>query len=122
MIVTVALPLTPSTVAVIVAAPTVTAVTAPLALTVATDVLLDAQVVGRPVIKFPDASRAVAVRVRTSPGNIFGAPGVTVTLDTGTFATVMTAVPDTPPAVAVIVALPVATAVTRPVADTVATA
>jgi hypothetical protein len=52
---------------------------------------------------------------------MLGADGVTLTLATGTFATVTTAVPDTPPAVAVIVALPVATAVTSPVVDTVAT-
>jgi hypothetical protein len=64
LIVTVALPLTPSTVAVIVAAPGINAVTSPLvALTLATSELLDDHVVGRPVITLPPASRAVAVSV-----------------------------------------------------------
>jgi hypothetical protein len=52
---------------------------------------------------------------------MLGVVGVTVTLVIGTFATETTALPETPPAVAVIVALPVDTAVTSPLVDTVAT-
>ena len=60
----VGLELTDSLVAVIVAAPTPTAVTVaglPLALTVRTAVLLDAQVIARPVSTLPFASLVVAV-------------------------------------------------------------
>jgi hypothetical protein len=45
----------------------------------------------------------------------------TLTLDTGTFVTVMLAVPFTPSLVAVMVAVPAATPVTTPLAFTVAT-
>jgi len=59
--VTEALPLLPSLVAVTVAAPLPTPVTRPPSLTVATFVLLEDHVTGRPVKTLPSASRVVAV-------------------------------------------------------------
>src|SRR5437867_4437451 len=56
-----AVPLCPSLVAVIVAAPAATAVTSPLPFTLATAPLLDCQVMTRPVNGFPLASCGVAV-------------------------------------------------------------
>ncbi len=55
------MPLCPSLVAVIVAEPAPTAVTRPLPLTVATDVLLLDHAIARPVSGLPFASLAVAV-------------------------------------------------------------
>src|SRR6266487_6664716 len=57
-----AVPLCPSLVAVIVAGPAARAVTRPLLLTVATEVLELVQVTVRPVRRLPPASRSVAVR------------------------------------------------------------
>jgi hypothetical protein len=59
--VTVAVPLFPSLVAVMVTLPTVSAVTSPLPLTVATAEALVAHVTGRPVSVLPAESRSVAV-------------------------------------------------------------
>src|SRR5207302_1438133 len=56
-----AVPLCPSLVAVIVAAPVATAVTSPLPFTIATAVLLLAQVTARPLSGVPFASFGVAV-------------------------------------------------------------
>ncbi len=59
--VTVAVPLCPSLVAVIVAEPAATPVTSPVPLTVATPGALLAQAIARPLSGFPLASRGVAV-------------------------------------------------------------
>jgi hypothetical protein len=55
-----AVPDAPSVAAVIVADPAPTAVTSPAPLTLATDVLLDVQVIARPASAFPAASSGVA--------------------------------------------------------------
>src|SRR6185503_1825567 len=107
----VVLPHTDPLVAVIVAAPTPTAVTVaglPLALTVRTAVLLDTQVIARPVSTLPFASLVVAVSSCVPPTTI-GVAGVdTVTVATGTGLTVMVGVvaPGALSLVAVIVAVP----------------
>jgi hypothetical protein len=123
--VTDAVPATPSIVAVIVAVPGATAVTSPVALTVATPGALDVQLAGpRPARVAPPASRAVAVSCWVAPTATVAGVGVTATLATGAgagCATEIVAVPVTVPSAAVIVAVPAATAVTRPVALTVAT-
>src|SRR5213080_2136811 len=120
--VTDAVPLCPSLVAVIVAAPGATAVTRPLPLTVATALFPLAHVITRPPRAFPLASCGVAVSCTVCPCGIVTAGGVTATAATGTLATVTDAVPLCPSLVAVIVAAPGATAVTRPLPLTVATA
>src|SRR6266581_1060814 len=120
--VTAAVPLCPSLVAVIVAAPTAAPVTRPLAETVATAPLLVAQLTTRPLSGLPLASLGVAVSCTVPPTYRLGAVGLTVTDATGTFATVTLAVPLGPSLVAVIVAVPAATPVTSPVADTLAIA
>src|SRR6184192_1683038 len=118
----VAVPLCPSLVAVIVAAPAVTPVTTPLPLTVATAVLLLPQLTGRPDNGLPLASFEVAVSCTVWPTCTDAVPGLTVTDATGTVLTVIVAVPLCPSQVAVIVAAPAATPVTNPLALTVATA
>src|SRR5438874_6440923 len=120
--VTLAVPLCPSLVAVIVAAPGATALTRPLPLPAATAVFRLAQVSTRPPRAFPLASCGVAVSCTVCPCGIVTAGGVTATAATGTLATVTDAVPLCPSLVAVIVAAPGATAVTRPLPLTVATA
>src|SRR5205809_312061 len=115
-------PLFPSLVAVIVAVPAVFPVTSPLALTVATAVLLLAQVTVRPLSGFPFASFGVAVSCTVWPTCTDAVAGLTVTAATGTVLTVTVAGPLCPSQVAVIVAAPAATAVTSPLALTVATA
>src|SRR6184192_4171030 len=107
-------PLCPSEVAVIVAAPASFAVTSPLELTVAAAVLLDVQVTTRPDSGFPAASLGVAVSCTVLPSSTLADAGVTATVATGTGGTVILAVPLCPSLVAVIVAPPVATAVTSP--------
>ncbi len=119
--VTVAVPLLPSLVAVIVAEPAVTPVTRPPLLTVATAVLLLAQVTTRPVSVLPAASLVTAESCWVEPVLMLAVAGLTVTEATGTIVTVMAAVPLLPSLVAVIVAEPAATPVTRPVPLTVAT-
>src|SRR2546422_16987 len=115
-------PLCPSEVAVIVAEPASFAVTSPLELTVAAVVLLDVQVTTRPDSRFPFASFGVAVSCTLLPSSTLADAGVTATVATGTGVTVILAVPLCPSDVAVIVAAPATTAVTRPLAFTVATA
>ncbi len=117
-----ALPLCPSLVAVIVTAPTPRPVTSPVPLTAATPGALLAHVTTRPLSGLPRASFAVAVRCNVAPMSRLAIAGVTVTEATGTFVTVMAEVPLFPSLVAVMVAEPAATPVTRPLADTVATA
>src|SRR4029077_6110584 len=115
-------PLLPSDVAVIVAEPAATPVTSPLPFTVATAVLLLAQVTTRPDSGLPFASIGVAVNCTVAPCCTLAGDGVTVTVATGTAFTVIADVPLLPSDVAVIVAVPTATAVTSPLPSTVATA
>jgi hypothetical protein len=128
--VTVAEPVTPSTVAVMVEVPAATAVTTPCALTVATEAALLVHDTARPVKAFPDASRALAVNCWVAPTTRLAAAGETDTAATGTSRTVAAAVavnvvvpkpvPD-PVQVKVKVAEPGATPVTTPAPVTVAT-
>src|SRR5882724_4256341 len=119
--VTVALPLCPSLVAVIVAEPAAAPVTRPLELTVATEVLLLDQDTARPDSGVPFASFGVAVSC-TAPFTCTDAvAGLTLTDATATLVTVMLALPLCPSLVAVIVAEPVANAVTSPLPSTLAT-
>src|SRR5919198_174677 len=115
-----AVPLLPSLVAVIVAEPAATAVTRPVADTVAMPEALVVHVTARPVSTLPAESLVVAASCCVCPTTRPAEAGVTVTDATGTMLTVMVAVPLLPSLVAVIVADPAATAVTRPLADTVA--
>src|SRR3989441_6136238 len=119
---TVALPLLPSLVAVIVAAPAATPVPTPLALTVAIAPLLVAHVTARPLRGFPLASLGVAVSCTVCPTVTLADAGLTATDATGTLVTVTVAVPPLPSLVAVIIADPAATPVTTPLALTVAVA
>src|SRR5919197_1324620 len=119
--VTAAVPLWPSLVAVIVAVPAPCPVTSPLPLTVATPALSLDQTIARPASGAPLASRGVAVSCAEPFTWRFSVAGLTSTDVTGTFTTVMAAVPLLPSLVAVIVAEPTFTAVTRPAALTVAT-
>src|SRR2546422_1750695 len=119
--VTVALPLCPSLVAVIVAEPAAAPVTTPLVLTVATEVLLLDQDTARPDSGVPFASFGVAVSCTVPPTKTDAVAGLTLTDATATFATVMLAVPLCPSLVAVIAAEPTAPPVTKPLPLTVAT-
>src|SRR2546422_7478028 len=87
--VTVAVPLWPSLVAVIVTGPPGPApVTSPLPFTVAIVLSLDCQVMTRPVNGLPFASRGVAVSCTVCPTVRLAVPGVTVTEATGTVGTI----------------------------------
>src|SRR6266480_6355997 len=85
-------PLCPSLVAVIVAGPAAKAVTRPLVLTVATEVLELVQVTVRPVRMLPLASRSVAVSWSVCPAGTLAVAGLTVTEATGALATETAAV------------------------------
>src|SRR5947208_11068625 len=114
----VALPLCPSLVAVIIAEPAAAPVTTPLVLTVATEVLLLDQDTARPDSGVPFASFGVATSC-TAPFTCNDAvAGLTLTDRTGTFATVMLAVPLCPSRVAVSVSEPSAAPVNKPLAVT----
>ena len=78
--------------------------TSPVELTVATAVLSLAQVTTRPLSTFPFASLGVAVNCTVWPRNTVGVAGVTVTDATGTWITVIAAVPLFVSLVAVMVA------------------
>jgi len=121
-----AVPLFPSLVAVIVAAPTATPVTSPLPFTLAIPPLLDAHVTARPVRTVPALSLVTALSWTAWPAGTLAEAGLTATDATGAGAggavTVIAAVPLLPSLVAVIVAVPAATPVTRPLVLTVATA
>ena len=121
--VTALVPLLPSLVAAIVAEPGATPVTSPELFTVATAAALVLQVTDRPVSGVPLASFGVAVSCTVAPACTDAGLGVTVTDATGTLAalTVIVAAPLVPPAAAVIVAVPAATPLTRPLDETVAT-
>ena len=77
---------------------------------------------GRPVSTAPLASRNVATSACTPPTIKLKMPGLTLTVATGAVGTVTLAVPATPSAVAVIIALPGATADTTPALEMDATA
>src|SRR5438093_6796849 len=119
--VTVDVPLWPSLVALVAAEPAVTPLTSPLPVTVATDVLLLAHVTTRPVNGLPLASFGVAVSCTVCPTPTLAGDGLTVTEATGATVTVTSEVPLCPSQVAVIVAVPAALPVTRPLVLTVAT-
>src|SRR2546422_88740 len=119
--VTVALPLCPSLVAVIVAEPAAAPVTTPLELTVATEVLLLDQDTARPDSGVPFASFGVAVSCTVPPTKTDAVAGLTLTDATATLATVMLALPLFPSLVAVITAEPTAPPGTSPLASTLAT-
>jgi hypothetical protein len=122
-IVTDAVPLLPSLVAVIVTVPAPNVETSPLADTVASDVFEELQVTVRPDSCAPLASRIVAVSCTAVPTLTVLDEGETVTVATGAGGgalTVIDAVPLLPSLVAVIVAAPAATAVTSPLLETVA--
>jgi len=119
--VTVAVPLCPSLVAVIVAAPCPCAVTSPLLLTVAIPAALVLHDTVRPESGFPAESRGVAVNCRVWPTVRLRLAGLTVTDATGTTTTATVTEADFPSLVAVIVAVPAALAVTSPLLLTVTT-
>src|SRR6266516_6798538 len=120
--VTAAVALLPSLVAVTFAEPAATAVTSPLASTVATPAASVDHVMTRPVRTLPSASWSVAVICCVAPTPTVAAVGLTLTEATGAGFTVMAALPPFPSLVAVIFAAPAATAVTRPAFETVAAA
>src|SRR5258706_7590272 len=120
--VTGAVPVFPSLVAAIFAVPVLTAVTSPAGDTVAMPVLPDLHVIVRPESTSPFASTSDADACVVSTALIELLASETVTAATGANPTVIVAVPLLPSLVAVICAVPVPTAVTSPVADTVATA
>ncbi len=124
MIVTVIVagPALPSLVAVMVAEPAATPLTSPLPLTVATDEFELPHVTVRPVRAIPFPSWGVATNCSVWPTNTLPDAGLTLTEATGTLVTVTLAVPVLPSLVAVIVPVPAATPVTKPVAATVITA
>src|SRR5438552_1604766 len=115
-------PLFPSLVAVIVAEPGVTPETRPPLLTVATAVLELDHVTVRPESGVPPASLGVAVSCTVWPACTDAEGGVTSTVATGTFVTLIDEVPLFPSLVAVIVAEPGVTPDTSPLLLTVATA
>ena len=114
-------PVMSAAVAVTFAWPAPTPVTRPVSSTTATSVSLDAHENSASATGWPFASAAAALRRSVSPTNSVSAAGKTVTALTF-WTTVTAAVPDADPAAAVIVAVPLAAAVTRPVELTVATA
>src|SRR5207249_1278841 len=91
--VTPAVPLCPSLIAVIVAAPAATPVTSPVEDTVATAGVPDAQVTDRPESTLPAASFRVVVSCTVAPTSTTAVAGLTVTDATETIATVTLAVP-----------------------------
>ena len=120
--VTVAVPDFPSLVAVIVAVPDVTPVTRPELETVATATLLLDHVTTRPVVTAPVTSRTTAESCVLEFSTTEAVCGCTVTVPTPKLETATLAMPTFPSTVAEIWTVPAATAVTTPVADTVATA
>ena len=114
-------PVTPEDVALICVSPLATPMTSPDASTVATEVALDAQTNSAPATACPRTSVATASNRSVSPSSNVAAAGDTATLLTRCL-TVTAAEPDASPELAVIVAVPLPAAVTRPEASTVATA
>jgi hypothetical protein len=93
--VTLAVPLFPSLVAVMVAVPAPAAVTNPVPLTVATEALSVDQVTARPVNELPLASLGVAVSCAVCPTIRLAVAGLTVTDATGTVGTIFARLPCT---------------------------
>src|SRR3954469_11194891 len=114
-------PLLPSLVAVIVALPTSRPVTTPVDETVATASLLDFQVTTRSVTVVPLMSFTVGTRATVDPLAMLTAKGDSETLPTAAGVTVSAVLALLPSLVAVIVAVPVMSDFTTPVAETVAT-
>jgi len=116
-------PVCPSHVAVMVAVPRAMPVASPvLPSTAATAPLLVVHTTVRPERGLPFASLTVAPSSALAPINTLAELGLTVTEATGTFVTATADVPLFPSLVAVIVADPTATPLTRPLGDTVAIA
>jgi len=114
-------PGTPSLLAVIVARPTAWAVTSPFASTDAIALSLEDHTTARPVRVVPVPSFVVAVSCWVAPTMTLAVGGLTVTDATGTGVTVRSAEPLLVSLVALILAVPAATAVTNPLEETVAT-
>jgi hypothetical protein len=119
--VSVKLPLRPSLVAVMTVVPGATAVMRPVAASIDATVGVPLLQVTARVSTLSAASRTVATAVSVSPGKSELSLTEAATLATGTGVTVTVAWPVRPSAVAVIVAVPGATAVTRPLPLTLAT-
>jgi hypothetical protein len=119
--VSVAVPDFPSLVAVITAVPGASVVIAPAVEIEATPGALEVQTMLLPVSTCPFASFTVAVACVACPASTDADASDTETNATGIGVTVIADVPVCPSLVAVIVALPAATAVTNPSTDTVAT-
>ena len=119
--VTVADPLRPSLVAVMVTVPMPTPATRPLPLTVASEVLLLPQLIARPESGLPAASSGVAVSCTVLASVTDVLPGVTDTEATGTPVTATEDVPLCPSLVAVMVTVPLVSPVTSPLPSTAAT-
>ena len=113
-------PVTPDEVAATSTSPSPVPVTSPDASTTATDVSPEAHVNAAPATAWPFASLASASNRTVSRSTTVSAAGATSTVLT-VWATVTAEVPDAEPAIAVIVAAPLATAVTSPEASTAAT-
>src|SRR5204863_9459564 len=110
-------PLFPSLVAVICVLPALSAVTAPVDDTDATDEVVDDHVTVRPVSVAPFASLSVTVACVPCPTEIDDEPNATVTVATGAGGAAVTdsvAEPVFPSLVAVICVLPALSAVTAP--------
>jgi hypothetical protein len=119
--VTDAVPIFPSLVAVISAAPGATAETIPAADTVVTLALLEVHATRRPLRTSPLLARIIAVACVVAPAMSEDAASVTPTDATGIGTTVRAMVTVTPPADALMLEEPGASAVTNPPAATVAT-
>jgi hypothetical protein len=117
-----AVPVTFSLIALIVAGPTAMPLTTPVPDTVAMPVLFDVQDIVRPESVLPAASRRVTLSASVWPIEMPAVAGATVTVATGARVTVKLAVPVFPSLVAVMVAVPAPVAVTRPLELTVARA
>src|ERR1041384_1662809 len=118
-----AVPFFPAVVALMVAEPVLMPITSPLADTVATPLLLLDQVKVGPEMGLPLASLATAASCTVLPTFTLPVAGTTetdATVPVDGVVTVTAAVPVTPPVVAEMVAEPALTAVTNPLAETVA--
>ena len=104
--------------AVIVAVPFAAAVTRPEPSTAATASSLDSHENSAPATARPFASNASAASRRVSPRAPMVASAGNTPTESGDCITVTTAAPEAPPALAVIVAVPLPAAVTRPVGST----
>src|SRR5689334_7649766 len=111
----------PSLVAVIVAVPAAIAVTSPVDETLATLGALVDHATARPARTWPDPSRGSALSCVVCPTTRSLAFGVTTTAATGTDVIVIVATADLPSLDPVMIALPAASAVTSPLALTLAT-